>query len=120
MGDLPIKEGTTPLEFFAVWGNAFRECFKEADKHRATNADAFRKLMHVCADAIFVLRGSPMKFHNNTDALIASLEAFKKRFQTEVIEQGGNVHQAKRRIDIIQSTIDEIKTPKAGVQIGMF
>lgn len=114
MENLPIKEGTTPLEFFAVWGNAFRECFKE------TGGEDFKTLMRVCADGIFALRGTPVKFHHNTTDLIASLEAFKKRFQTEVIEQGGNVYQAGRRIEMIQSAIDEISTPKVGVQIAMF
>lgn len=114
MENLQIKEATTPLEFLAVWGNAFRDCYKETGKQD------FQDLSRVCGDAIYLLRGSYVRFHTSSAGVINGLEAFQKRFQTEVIEQGGNVHQAGRRIEIIQAAIDEIKAPKGVVQTSLF
>lgn len=114
MEKIQIKEATTPLEFLAVWGNAFRDCFNE------TGREEFQELSRVCGDAIYLLRGSYVRFHTSSAGVINGLEAFQKRFQTEVIEKGGNVHQAGRRIEIIQEAIDRIKTPNLAIQTSLF
>ena len=121
MENIIIKEGTTPEQFFAAWGNAFRICCDEAQqKQKFQEARENQQLMQTCGDAVWALRNQALKWHGSQAELITSMEAFAKRFQTEVIEKGGNIHQAGRRIEIIQEAIEKIKNPVRVIQTSLF
>lgn len=115
-----IKEGNTPEPFLKAWGRAFKDCYDKVEKRDKATAREYEVLVCVCADAVLLIEKKPLRYHKTQAAVIEGLEAFAKRFQTEVIEQGENPHQAGRRMEIIQEAIEVIKKPVEVIQTSLF